>query len=114
MQQWTGPAAAFCAILAAGAGIAGCRSDAAPRTSDGSSAVLRIGVGPLSTTNAGSGVRQLTQNQTVEGLARLLPDGRVEPWLAEKWALADGGRSLVVTLKSGATFHDGSPADAPA
>src|SRR5436305_3714835 len=108
MNGWTGPAAGFCAIVAAGS-LAGCRSDAAPRSADASSAVLRIGVGPLSTTNTGSGVRQLTQNVSVEGLARLLPDGRVEPWLAEKWALADGGRSLIVTLKSGATFHDGSP-----
>jgi peptide/nickel transport system substrate-binding protein len=111
MPRGTGPAAAITAFVAV-ATIGGCRSAAAPRIAEGSSAVLRIGVGPLSTTNTGQGVRQLTQNQTVEGLARLLPDGRVEPWLAEKWALADGGRSLVVTLKSGATFHDGSPVDA--
>jgi peptide/nickel transport system substrate-binding protein len=112
MSGWIGPATAFNALIAVVTCAAGCGSAAAPRTADASSAVLRIGVGPVSTTNTASGVRQLTQNVSVEGLARLRPDGRVEPWLAEKWTLADGGRSLVVTLKSGATFHDGSPVDA--
>src|SRR5215467_1420983 len=112
MKKWAGPAVTLCVFMAVGACFATCSGAAAPKSSDSASALLRIGVGPFSTTSALSGVRQLTQNQSVEGLARLLPDGRVEPWLAERWALSDGGRSLLVTLKSGATFHDGSPVDA--
>ena len=108
-------AAATCsAVITVAAWFSACRGDAAPRTTDSSSAVLRIGVGPFSTTSAISGVRQVTQIVSVEGLARLLQDGRVEPWLADRWTLSQDGRSLVVTLKSGATFHDGSPVDASA
>lgn len=112
MREWVRAARTLSAIIATSGCIAACRSDASPRTTGSSSAVLRMGVGPFSSTNTISGLRQLTQLVTVEGLARLLPDGRVEPWLAERWVLADGGRSLVVTLKSGATFHDGSRVDA--
>jgi len=53
-------------------------------------------------------------NQSVEGLARLAEDGRLEPWLAEKWTLAADGRSLIVTLRAGVKFHDGSPVNATA
>jgi len=76
---------------------------------DASSVVLRVGIPQLSLTNPTAGVRQLSQNLSVESLARLTEDGRVEPQLAEKWTLADGGRSLRVTLKSGVKFHDGTP-----
>jgi ABC-type transport system substrate-binding protein len=73
---------------------------------------LRIGVGAFSTTSAISGLRQVTQLVSVEGLGRLLPDGRVEPWLADRWKLSDGGRSLIVSLKPHAVFHDGLPVNA--
>jgi len=54
------------------------------------------------------------QNVTVEGLGRLGDDGRVEPLLAESWKLENGGRSLTLSIKSGAKFHDGSAVDAQA
>lgn len=110
--SWARDGRAFLAIIATGTCFAACSSDEAPRTIESSSAVLRIGVGPVSSTSPTSGLRQLTQIVSVEGLARLLQDGRVEPWLADRWTLTKGGRSLVVTIKSGAKFHDGTTVDA--
>jgi peptide/nickel transport system substrate-binding protein len=112
MKSWVGLAGTFSAFIAAGTCLAACRSDAAPRTTESSSAVLRVGVGQVSSTSPTSGLRQLTPLVSVEGLARLASDGRVQPWFAESWKLTNGGRSLMVTIKPGATFHDGSPADA--
>src|SRR5690242_11123352 len=66
-----------------------------------SSAVLRVGLGGASATNAASGLRQLSQILTSEGLARLRDDGRFEPVLAEKWTVGNGGRSLFVTIRPG-------------
>jgi peptide/nickel transport system substrate-binding protein len=71
--------------------------------------MLRVGIGQLSATSPLNGLRQLAQIIAVEGLGRLTPEGRVEPWVAERWEQANGGRSLVVTLKPGVKFHDGSP-----
>jgi peptide/nickel transport system substrate-binding protein len=51
----------------------------------------------------------LVQNLSVESLARLGEDGRVEPSLAQGWELAKDGRTLVVRLREGVMFHDGSP-----
>ncbi|WP_406864240.1 ABC transporter substrate-binding protein [Streptomyces sp. HUAS MG47] len=42
-----------------------------------------------------------------EQLLRVTPDLRIEPGLAEKWAQPDA-RTLVYTLRSGVTFHDGT------
>jgi ABC-type transport system substrate-binding protein len=89
-----------------------CRSRAVTRTDGPSSAVLRVGIGPLSSTSSQGGLRQFSQLLYTEGLARLGVDGRPQPWLAEKWDLADEGRSLIVTLRNGVTFHDGSPVTA--
>jgi peptide/nickel transport system substrate-binding protein len=77
--------------------------------------VLRLGVsvGVAYATNPTGGIRQIAQNLTTEYLARTADDGRMEPQIAAKWALADEGRTLNVELKHGVTFQDGSPADAP-
>jgi peptide/nickel transport system substrate-binding protein len=74
----------------------------------GPAALLRVGVPGLSPTNPGAGLRQLTQILSVEGLARLGEDGRLEPWLAADWSSTDNGRSFLVHLKPGVRFHDGS------
>src|SRR6267378_6188814 len=92
--------------------IGSCRRSDALRTAEPSSAKLRVGVAQLSLTSPISGVRQLTQLLSVEGLARTGEDGRLEPLLAEKWTLAKDGRSLEMTIRSGVKFHDGSPLDA--
>jgi peptide/nickel transport system substrate-binding protein len=105
------PAYAMGAVLTALACVGSCGRDAPPGPPPSSAAVLRLGVSQVqsSLTNPQVGLRQLNQLLTVESLVRLDNDGRMQPQLAEKWALADGGRSLVVTLKAGVKFHDGSP-----
>jgi ABC-type transport system substrate-binding protein len=52
------------------------------------------------------------QNLTLEALAKVAPDGRVRPWLAKTWTLSADGRSLVVEIRPGVRFHDGSPVTA--
>jgi peptide/nickel transport system substrate-binding protein len=79
-----------------------------PGKSEVVSAVLRVGVSGLSPTNPIAGLRQLSQILSVEGLARLSEDGRPEPSLAERWNFASDGRTLLVRLKAGVKFHDGS------
>lgn len=49
-----------------------------------------------------------------EGLVRRDEEGRIVPALASAWRFEDEGRTLVLTLREGATFHDGSPVDAAA
>jgi peptide/nickel transport system substrate-binding protein len=79
-----------------------------------SSTVLRIGTAQLSATNPNQGLRQLVQNQSVEGLALPGEDGRMQPRLAEGWTPGNDGRSLTIKLRPNAKFHDGSPVDAKA
>jgi len=107
------PVAIGVALLALGTLVGSCQTDRA-ETAESSSAVLRVGIGQLSATNPLFGIRQLTQIITVEGLGRLEEDGRVFPWVADKWETGADGRSLIVTLKPGVKFHDGSLATSEA
>ncbi len=72
---------------------------------------LRVGVAGASTTNPTTGLRQLSQNLSVESLLRPGPDGRLQPLLADSWTVAEDGSSVVVHIRSGVRFHDGSPLD---
>ena len=36
-------------------------------------------------------------------------DWNPEPYLAETWSFQDDGRSLLLKIRAGATFHDGKP-----
>lgn len=47
-------------------------------------------------------------------LVGLTPDFSYAPELAERWELADGGAKLVMHLRSGVKFHDGTDFDAAA
>jgi peptide/nickel transport system substrate-binding protein len=49
-----------------------------------------------------------------EPLIREYADGRLEPWLATTWTLADDLLSLTLTLREGVTFNDGSEFNAEA
>lgn len=66
----------------------------------------------MSVANPASGTSQIIQNVTTEGLARVMPDGRMEPQLANKWSISHDGRELRVDLKRGLRFSDGSSVDA--
>ena len=41
-------------------------------------------------------------------------DGKVSPWLAERWEQNDTATEFTLHLKNGVTFSDGAPLDAPA
>ncbi len=41
-------------------------------------------------------------------------DGKVSPWIAERWEQNDGATQFTLHLKKGVTFSDGSPLDASA
>jgi peptide/nickel transport system substrate-binding protein len=75
---------------------------------------LRIGIstGQMATADPQNGVRQVTQNQSVEALVRIADDGRPSPWIAESWDFSKDGRILRVHLRPHVTFHDGSPVTA--
>ncbi|GAB6875793.1 ABC transporter substrate-binding protein [Thermaerobacter litoralis] len=44
-----------------------------------------------------------------EGLVRLAPDGSLQPALARRWEVRDGGRRYVFWLRPGLRFHNGRP-----
>ncbi len=66
----------------------------------------------LSAVNPFAGLRQLSQILSVEGLARTGEDGRMQPSMAEGWTLGGDGRSILVKIRPGMKFHDGTPIDA--
>ena len=43
------------------------------------------------------------------GLVLMDADNRPQPYLAEKWSLAEDGKSLTLNLRKDAVFHDGKP-----
>jgi peptide/nickel transport system substrate-binding protein len=50
-----------------------------------------------------------------EGLTRFRPGSlEVEPALAERWEILDGGKTYVFHLRKGVSFHDGTPFNADA
>ena len=67
----------------------------------------------MATADPQNGVRQVTQNQSVEGLVKIGEDGRPTSWLARSWEFAPNGRTLKLHLRPDVTFHDGSPVTAP-
>lgn len=53
-----------------------------------------------------------TKTLAYETLVRIGADGRLAPGLASSWRVEDGGKTVVLTLREGATWHDGSPVTA--
>jgi peptide/nickel transport system substrate-binding protein len=47
-------------------------------------------------------------------LLAINPDSSIGPELAERWEILDEGKRLVLHLRKGVTFHDGTPFDAAA
>jgi peptide/nickel transport system substrate-binding protein len=52
--------------------------------------------------------------KVIEKLIYLGPDGAYKPGLATSWEVDPAGTSIVFHLRSGVTFHDGTPFDAQA
>jgi peptide/nickel transport system substrate-binding protein len=88
--------------------LAGC--DLAP-VDNGALVVSAIGAPPR-LAPAGDTPARLLTDATAEGLVRFDAAGQVEPGLAERWIVIDGGRSYIFRLRE-ATWSDGRPIDAP-
>jgi len=71
-----------------------------------------VGVAQLQETSQFAGLRQFVQILTMESLARVGEDGRMQPWLAESWTTEENGRIIRVKLRPGVKFSDGSILDA--
>lgn len=51
-------------------------------------------------------------NYLLEGLVYLDAAGKAQPWLAQSWQASEDGKIITFKLKSGKTFHDGTPFNA--
>jgi peptide/nickel transport system substrate-binding protein len=73
--------------------------------------VLTIGFPEDTAAVTGTGLGQLTNTLTLEGLTQTSTsqDGRALPRLAESWKWDNNGRRLRLRLRTGVTFHDGTP-----
>jgi len=98
-----------CGALAGGAASAQDRSRAAVRLPVRASSGDPSTLSPLS---YGGGFE--TKTWLYETLVRRGPGGAIVPGLAVAWEWAQGGRAVVLALRPGASFHDGSPVDAEA
>lgn len=61
-----------------------------------------------------SGYDFVTLAPVYDRLAWNAPDGSIEPMLATDWEATEDGKGLVLTLREGVTFHDGTPFNAEA
>jgi peptide/nickel transport system substrate-binding protein len=52
--------------------------------------------------------------QIYDSLVRSDANGKVIPWLAEKWDVSSDGKQVTFSLRKDVKFHDGSPFDAEA
>jgi peptide/nickel transport system substrate-binding protein len=92
--------------------LTACRPATGERSSSSDRIALRVGVPQLPADTA-NGLRQFAQNRAVESLASLADDGRPRPGLAKDWQVSADGLALTVNLRSGVTFHDGTPVTSP-
>jgi peptide/nickel transport system substrate-binding protein len=95
-------------------GVGGCGRTTRPAAKSAQTIVVRVGVGQVAATAPLAGLRQLVQNQSLEGLVRIGPDGRPLPWLAQDWSVTADRLSLTLHLRPTAKFHDGSAVTAQA
>ncbi|OMF34687.1 ABC transporter substrate-binding protein [Paenibacillus sp. FSL H8-0548] len=49
-----------------------------------------------------------------DSLVAQLPDGSIQPWLAEEWTVSEDGKSYTFKLRQDVKFHDGTPFNAEA
>ena len=61
------------------------------------------------TSGAAQAIREVTLQNIFEGLVRMDRTGKIQPCLAESWEIAPDNITYRFTLRSGVTFHDGTP-----
>jgi len=57
---------------------------------------------------------QINACPAIETLARYNDKGELEPWLAEKWEIDPEKLTMIIKIRSGVKFHDGTDFDAEA
>lgn len=84
----------------------------APEAADGDTEqVLRVGLRKLTTIDPALGANDpevMFNRLQYDYLIEILPDGTLEPSLAESWDISDDGLSYTFNLVDGVTFEDGS------
>ena len=50
--------------------------------------------------------------QIYDSLVRIDADGKIIPWLAERWETSPDGKTVTLNLRTDVKFHDGTPFDA--
>jgi peptide/nickel transport system substrate-binding protein len=108
-------------------GLLGCSGDSQPRTASGDALAasageeLVVAFDGASVTailldphNSGFAPHNRVMRSIYDSLTRLLPDQSVGPWLAESWEISQDRTEYLFKLRSGVTFHDGTPFDAAA
>jgi peptide/nickel transport system substrate-binding protein len=84
-----------------------------PRTEvDRQRTELKVGFAGANVSGSNVGFGQFATLLTLEGLTYTGIDGRPTPRLAETWRWENDGLTLRVRLRSGVTFHDGTPLSA--
>lgn len=104
-------------LTAAGLGAAACGGGSSP-SSSGPATALNVGAiaPPTSLDPAkGGGEDAVWNDLAYDPLIYRAPDGSLQPRLAASWRyLGTGNTTFELTLRRGALFSDGTPADAPA
>ena len=71
--------------------------------------MLTIGVPGGVIAGTDLGLQNLASNLSTEGLTQLGVDGHAVPKLARSWTWENDGKRLRILLRTGVTFHDGTP-----
>lgn len=100
---------AWCGVFLLCGAVSGCSSG---RADENLQSTLTIGIAEGSLESPGGPAAQLSRAFTLEGLVRLDADGRHSPNLAESWEWEDAGQTLLLNIREGVSFHDGTPLDA--
>lgn len=108
LRRW----GALAVALVTAAGLTAC-SPSSSSTSSAQSITLAAFPNGNSLDPWGSQVSNYTQQATYDTLTRLKTDGTIGPWLATSWQYTDT-KTLVLKLRSGVKFTDGTVFDASA
>src|SRR5262245_9973539 len=110
MTWLNGPAA----ILAAGALILSAQSPVRAQSNDTLRVVVNSSIQNLDPHRNSNILVNSLLKTTYETLTRIRRDSTVEPLLATEWNREADGKSWIVKLRQGVTFHDGVRFDAAA